>query len=87
MVWRPDRISGNEAKSEDAILHVLDFLFEKENYQPDIVVFLQCTSPLTNVEDIDGTIKALINGKADSALSVNATNACLRSSFLRLKGP
>jgi CMP-N-acetylneuraminic acid synthetase len=35
------------------------------------LVFLQCTSPLTLPEDINGTIKALVNEGADSALSVS----------------
>lgn len=70
VVRRPEAISGDNSKSEDAILHVLDVLHNKENYQPDIIVFLQCTSPLMTGDDIDGTIEALINKNADSALAV-----------------
>lgn len=69
VVMRPAEISGDNSPSEAAILHVLDQLKHKENYKPDIVVFLQCTSPLTISEDIDGTVNALINEKADSAFS------------------
>jgi len=36
----------------------------------DILVFLQCTSPLTLPEDIDGIIKSLVEHKGDSALTV-----------------
>jgi N-acylneuraminate cytidylyltransferase len=34
------------------------------------LVFLQCTSPLTEAEDIDGTIQLLLDRAADSACSV-----------------
>jgi YrbI family 3-deoxy-D-manno-octulosonate 8-phosphate phosphatase len=70
IVWRPEKISGDTASSESALLHVLKYLYENEKYQPDLIVFLQCTSPLTITEDIDGTIQALLDNKADTALAV-----------------
>jgi N-acylneuraminate cytidylyltransferase len=70
VIWRPIEISGDMASSESALLHVLEYLKETEQYEADILVFLQCTSPLTIAEDIDGTIQALLDGNADSALSV-----------------
>jgi CMP-N-acetylneuraminic acid synthetase len=71
IIWRPAEISSDSATSESALLHALDFLQENEGYQPDLLVFLQCTSPLTLAEDIEGTIQALIQNQADSALSVS----------------
>ena len=70
VVWRPAEISGDTASSESALLHTLEYLQETEGYQPDLIVFLQCTSPLTLPEDIDGTVQALLNENADSALAV-----------------
>jgi len=70
VIIRPAQISGDEASSESALLHVLDTLHDKEGYEPDLVVFLQCTSPLTLPEDIDGTVNALLETNADTALSV-----------------
>ena len=70
VVWRPAEISGDTASSESALLHVLESLQQTEGYQPDLVVFLQCTSPLTLPEDIDGTVQALLDENADSALAV-----------------
>jgi N-acylneuraminate cytidylyltransferase len=70
IVRRPIDLSGDTATSESALLHALDHLHKSENYQPDILVFLQCTSPLTLAEDIEGTIQALLENRADSALSV-----------------
>lgn len=70
VVMRPTAISTDSARSELAILHVLEYLKKNEAYNPDLVVFLQCTSPLTLPEDIDGTISALIENDADSAIAV-----------------
>lgn len=70
VVWRPADISGDLASSEAALLHVLDTLRETESFVPDVVVFLQCTSPLTQPEDIDATIEAMEREAADCALTV-----------------
>jgi len=70
VVNRPDDISGDDASSEAALLHTLDYLKKHEHYEPIITVFLQCTSPLTLPEDIDGSIQTLLDNNADSALSV-----------------
>jgi len=71
VVRRPPEISGDTATSESALLHALDALREAEAYEPDLLVFLQCTSPLTLAEDIDGTIRALIDTGADTSLAVS----------------
>jgi YrbI family 3-deoxy-D-manno-octulosonate 8-phosphate phosphatase len=70
VVWRPAEISGDSASSESALLHALEHLHQTEGYNPDLLVFLQCTSPLTLAEDIDATVQALIDQDADSALAV-----------------
>ena len=64
VINRPADISGDTASSESALLHAL------EQVNPQITVFLQCTSPLTTADDIDGTVAALLNQQADSALAV-----------------
>lgn len=69
VIWRPPELSGDTATSESALLHSLEYLKTTEDYHPDLVVFLQCTSPLTTAEDIDGTIQILIDKKADSAFA------------------
>ena len=69
VVWRPAEISGDAASSESALLHTLEYLKATENYRPDLIVFLQCTSPLTSPEDIDGTIQVLLDEGADSAFA------------------
>ena len=70
VIMRPSEISGDLARSESALLHTLECLRSRENYQPDYLVFLQATSPLTVAEDIDGTVQTLLDEGADSALAV-----------------
>jgi N-acylneuraminate cytidylyltransferase len=70
VIDRPAEISGDTASSEAALLHALDHLRDAEGYDPDRLVFLQCTSPLTAAEDIDGTIDALDREQADTAVAV-----------------
>jgi N-acylneuraminate cytidylyltransferase len=70
VVSRPAEISTYSASSELALLHTLEYLDKTEGYNPDLVVFLQCTSPLTLAEDIDGTVQALFDQEADSSLAV-----------------
>lgn len=69
VVWRPAEISGDTAPSEAALLHALEHLRQTEGYQPDLLAFLQCTSPLTLAEDIDGAIQTLLDAEADTALA------------------
>jgi len=71
VIERPTEISGDSASSESALLHVLHYLEKTESYKPDLIVFLQCTSPLTQPEDIDGTISMLLLNQADTALTVS----------------
>jgi N-acylneuraminate cytidylyltransferase len=70
VIDRPAALSGDEASSESALLHALGRLDETEGYRPDRVVFLQCTSPFTRPEDIDGTAARLDDG-ADSAFAAS----------------
>lgn len=69
VVPRPPELAGDAASSESALLHALEFLAARD-YRPELVAFLQCTSPLTLAEDIDGTIRALLDADADTALAV-----------------
>lgn len=69
VIKRPAEISGDRDSSESALIHVIDHLRKAEGYLPDLIVFLQCTSPLTSDEDIDRTITTLIKTGSDCAFS------------------
>ena len=68
-IHRPEEISGDSASSESALIHFLDCLPK----DPDLVVFLQPTSPLRKKDDIDNSIKKLIADNADSLLTLIET--------------
>lgn len=70
VVNRPIELASDEASSESALLHALDYLEAVEGYRPDILCFLQCTSPLTAPEDIDSVLSEMIAADADTALAV-----------------
>ena len=70
VIDRPAEISGDSASSEAALLHALEHLRRTEGHSPELLVFLQCTSPLTAPEDIDGTIEAMERHGADTGLAV-----------------
>lgn len=82
VISRPAGISGDEASSESALLHCLDELRISEGYVPELVVFLQPTSPLRRPEDIDQAIAVLQAENADSVFS-----ACRQHSFVWRVGP
>ena len=69
-IKRPARLAKDNSKFEDLIFHVLNWLKKKEKYSPDVLVYLQPTSPLRGVDDIDGAIQKLLENKAGSVISV-----------------
>lgn len=74
IIRRPRSISGDTASSESAIMHSLQFLENEENYIPDLVVFLQATSPIRQLDDIQNGINHFIDGKFDSLFSAYPLN-------------
>ncbi|MSR05455.1 MAG: acylneuraminate cytidylyltransferase family protein [Gemmatimonadetes bacterium] len=69
VVDRPADLATDNATSESALLHALGHLESSEGYRPELVVFLQCTSPSRRPGDIDGAIRQLLADKADSLFS------------------
>jgi N-acylneuraminate cytidylyltransferase len=69
VVERPLELANDKATSESAQLHVLDYLKKQGEQEPDLVVFLQPTSPFRKADDIDKAIETLITSKADSLFS------------------
>jgi len=69
VVERPAELATDTASSESALLHVLDALREADSYEPDLVVFLQATSPVRESDDIDNAIRHYRSERADSLFS------------------
>jgi N-acylneuraminate cytidylyltransferase len=67
-IKRPAEIADDTSSSEEAISHAISIWEDSENL-PDIICFLQCTSPFMTGEDISGTLKKLLVDSADSAFA------------------
>ncbi|SMC23218.1 CMP-N,N'-diacetyllegionaminic acid synthase [Clostridium acidisoli DSM 12555] len=67
---RPAELSQDNSPTIDCIIHMINWLNDKQGYIPNYVCLLQCTSPLRTFEDIDGTIKKAIDLNFDGAVSI-----------------
>jgi len=64
---RPAEISQDLSTDVEFLIHALDYLMEKEGYEPDIVLRLPPTSPLRTAAHIDEGIQTLLdNPEADA---------------------
>jgi YrbI family 3-deoxy-D-manno-octulosonate 8-phosphate phosphatase len=71
VVPRPLEIAHDKATSTSALLHAINYLRDTENYEADLIVFLQPTSPYRQPDDIENAIKKLKEDNADSLLSTS----------------
>ena len=76
-IKRPHEISNAKATSESALIHVLDERRKKGKADPDLVVFLQCTSPVRKHDDIDNAVRQLIEEDADSLFSATRNHVLI----------
>ncbi|MEU4208580.1 acylneuraminate cytidylyltransferase [Streptomyces sp. NPDC026206] len=70
VVHRPAAIAGDTATSEAAVLHAMDVYEARYDRAVGTVLLVQCTSPFLTSEDVDGVASAVVEGGADSALTV-----------------
>jgi N-acylneuraminate cytidylyltransferase len=76
VILRPAALSGDTASSESALLHALDQL-ELHGVRPEVLVFVQCTSPFIEPGTLDEGIELVLNHRADSAFAAVATHEFL----------
>jgi N-acylneuraminate cytidylyltransferase/CMP-N,N'-diacetyllegionaminic acid synthase len=67
---RPVEFAQDSTPGIDPILHCIKWMEINENYVPDYVVCLQCTSPFRRAEQIDEALKRIIEEDADSLVSL-----------------
>lgn len=72
VVHRPAELAGDTASSETAILHALDAL-EREDVTPEIVAFVQATSPFIQSEALAAAVADIRADRADSVFSAFET--------------
>lgn len=69
--FRPAYASTDRALAINVICHALKWFKDNENYTPDIIIYLQPTSPLRTKKQINEAIKFfLADSKADTLVSV-----------------
>jgi N-acylneuraminate cytidylyltransferase len=73
VIDRPEDLSGDRASSEAALLHALDSL----PAEPDILVFLQATSPFIDPAALDAAIARVRDGESDVVFAAKRTHAFL----------
>ena len=66
---RPKKLATNETLSLPVIIHCLRYL-EKNNYEPDAVLYMQPTSPFRTAKHIDESIELLGENNVDSVISM-----------------
>ena len=80
IIKRPEELSTDNSTSEIALLHAINNIEKTTNI--DLVVFLQCTSPLRESGDIDNAIEYFIKNELDSLFSAtNMKDLCLWRRF------
>ncbi|MBI4343010.1 MAG: acylneuraminate cytidylyltransferase family protein [Candidatus Omnitrophica bacterium] len=75
VIRRPAELATDTASSEASLLHALDVLAREQWIRPELVVLLQCTSPLRAPDDIDRAIATLRRQRADSLFSACRSHA------------
>ena len=68
IIWRPAELASDTSSSEDAIMHAIKEIEKIEGFES--VVFLQATSPIRRINDIDDAVAAFRDGKYDSLFSM-----------------
>lgn len=70
IIKRPDIIAKDNSLRRDVIKHVIKTLKTEMNYSPEIIVYLQPTSPLRTVKDLDLALEMYLNNNCESVVSV-----------------
>ncbi len=68
---RPKKLAVSKSDGIEYIKHTLNFLKEKQRYEPDIIVILQPTSPIRYSELVDRSINLLKKFKGTSVVGVS----------------
>ena len=82
VIERPPSLAADESSSESALLHALDVRRADGHDDPEAIVFLQCTSPIREAEDIDNAVAQFARDAPDSLMS-----ACEYTRFVWALGP
>jgi N-acylneuraminate cytidylyltransferase len=71
VIWRPAELATDTASSESVLLHALEEIEQNLRQHVDVLVFIQCTSPFIESEDIDAMLSHMLQEQADCAFTVS----------------
>tara|TARA_B100001248_G_scaffold198318_1_gene152743 strand:+ start:667 stop:1389 length:723 start_codon:yes stop_codon:yes gene_type:complete len=69
VIKRPRYLSGDYVINDLAVIHAINFIQKKLKYNFNYVVFLQPTTPMRKIGELDEAIKHCINKKFDTVFS------------------
>ncbi len=58
---RPEELARDESPAMDCVIHALQWLKNNQTYNPDLLLLLEATAPLSTVDDIDNAIEILLS--------------------------
>ena len=67
---RPKKLARDDSSVYDVLKHAVNWLNKNQNYNPDIVVLLQCSVPFRTSLLIDKVIDKIIKTKAEAVLTI-----------------
>lgn len=70
VINRPEELAQDETKTIPVLIQVCEYLKEKENYIPDVVVLLQPTTPTRDAKQLDEAFEIFLNNDCDSVFAV-----------------
>lgn len=71
VIPRPKRYATDTATVLSVLKHVVKYLKDKENYNPDVVITMQPVCPFRKGEFIDRAIQIFLSSEADSLITVS----------------
>ena len=74
VIDRPAALATDQATSESALLHAVEWLAANGSPRPELIVFLQAASPIRDSAHIDDAVAQLRKERADSLVSVTPSH-------------
>lgn len=88
-IQRPRALAADNVPPEPSLTHALREL-KKNKYIPDVIIYLQTTSPLRTAGDIKNALRVFLKSEATSLISIytntNLDKKVLRSFVINQKG-
>ncbi len=69
VIKRPPEFAKDDSPIEEALLHAIEYLEQKEKYKTDIIVWMQANVPIRRKGIVDEVIEKLVNSDADSCVT------------------